>query len=251
MQETCRMSFKKNSLQRTVECDKVADVYIYIPATEVEKAVECGLKLSVWYDRMVSIGGERKRCIPALLNPKDDMRKFISSELKCLKIEIDARNTFVSDGYLYEMGKKHPQVLEMYEESIIPLQDYIFGLYRLPVCLITTTILSEQISIMDKRIGSPVLFSSSEELYIHNIIEMNREMNDGFNDSLLYCYLCRLVETGEVVKIEDRETGMAVFINRDRNRKCLVKIPDEKLPEFEMPANRPPVHPLGKMWVIR
>lgn len=229
----------------------MADVYIYIPATEVEKALECGLKLSMWYDRTVSVDGEKKRCIPALLNPKDDMEKFMSCEFKCLKIEIDARNSFVSDGYLYEMGRNHPQMLEMYEKSIVPLQDYIFGLYRLPVCLITTTILSEQISIMDKWIDSPVLYNSSEELYIHNMIEINREKNDGFNDALLYYYLCRLAETGEVVKIEDHEIKMAAFVSRDKSSKCIVKIPDEKLPAFEMPATVQPMHPVGKMWVNR
>ncbi|MEG6612795.1 hypothetical protein V6C42_08055 [Pseudoclostridium thermosuccinogenes] len=222
----------------------MAEVYFYIPANEADKAVECGLKLSQWHDRVVNIGGENKKCISALLNPKDDMIKFMSSEFRCLKIEVQPGYSLVSDGYLYDIGQKFPEMLSLYERSIMPLEDYTFGLYRLPVCLITSTIMSEQISIMDKRIDSPVLFNNSEELYVSSIIENNREINDDFYDMLLYCFLCSLADDGKVAKIEDRDAGVAVFINKDESSTCTVRIPDKKrwaLETADIFRGKPPV----------
>ena len=48
----------------------MVEVYYYVPIEELENAVECGLKLSKWYDKEVLIGLERTKCISALLNLK-------------------------------------------------------------------------------------------------------------------------------------------------------------------------------------
>ena len=34
----------------------MVEVYYYVPIEELENAVECGLKLSKWYDKEVLIG---------------------------------------------------------------------------------------------------------------------------------------------------------------------------------------------------
>jgi len=82
----------------------MVEVYYYIPKEEVENAVECGLKLSEYFDKEVVIGNTRQKCISALLNPKDDMEKYRSESLRCVKLELPPEYCFVADKYLYEIG---------------------------------------------------------------------------------------------------------------------------------------------------
>lgn len=130
----------------------MVEVYYYIPAEEVENAIECGLKLSVWFDKEVHIGHDNKKCLSALLNPKDDIEKYRSASLRCVKLELYPRYCFVADRYLYETGLNHPEIMKLYLDSVMPIENYTFGLYRLPECLVTSTIIGDQISLLDKRL---------------------------------------------------------------------------------------------------
>lgn len=204
----------------------MVEVYFYIPVEKLDSAVECGLKLSVWSDREVEIEGSMKRCMSALLNPKDDVAKYRAENLKCIKLELSPDYCYVADRHLYRIGLKFPQVMEMYKKSIMPIEKYIFGNYRLPECLITSTVIEGQITVLDKRLDSPILFNSSEELYTNNIIEAYKEENEDFNDTILYYFYSKLAECGKVDRIEDRDKGMAVFMDRLRGRAFTIKIPD-------------------------
>jgi hypothetical protein len=64
----------------------MVEVYYYIPVEEAENAVECGLKLSRWFEKEVMLNGESKKCISTLLNPRDDLNKFKSAEMNCIKL---------------------------------------------------------------------------------------------------------------------------------------------------------------------
>lgn len=202
-------------------------MYYYVPAEEVENAVLCGLKLSKWYDREVPINGESKKCLTAFLNPKDDMEKYRSDRYKCLKLEILPKYCFVADRYLYLMGLSNPAAMEMYYSSIMPVEDYVFGTYRLPECLVTSTVIGEYISVLEKKLGPPILFENSEELYLNNIMEAYQEKNTAFIDALLYCFYSRLAELGKLKKMEDKEKKVAVFFGEPEVRKhTIIKIPE-------------------------
>jgi hypothetical protein len=204
----------------------MVEVYYYLPLDKVNHAVECGMKLSGWFDKEVVIRGESKRCISALLNPKDDMEKYRSDTLKGVKIEIPPYYCFVADKYLYQAGLNFPEVMELYTRSITPIQDYIFGSFRLPECLITCTVIAGQVSVLDKRLDSPVLFGNSEELYINNIVEAYREKHQDFNDTMLYYFYCKLAENGKIEKIEDTKKKIAVFLDKTGNQTVTIKIPE-------------------------
>jgi len=203
----------------------MVEVYYYVPADKVEDAVECGLKLSVWFDKEVMIDGSLRKCISGLLNPKDDMEKYRSADLRCVKLEVSPEYCYVADKYLYLAGLNNPEVMELYHRSIIPVEKYTFGSYRLPECLVTSTIIGGQIALLGKM-GPPILFDSSEELYINNIIEGYREQHDDFNDAMLYYFFCKLAENQKIDKIEDNEKGIAVFIDRMNGRAITIKVPD-------------------------
>lgn len=204
----------------------MVEVYYYIPASKVENAVTCGLKLSEWYDREVRIEGSSKRCVSALLNPRDDHEKYISPDYKCLKLEIMEKYCFISDKYLYRAGLAFPEAMEIYSRSVIPVKNYTFGRFRLPECLVTSTVISDYVSLLDKRLDSPILFSNSEELYLNNIIEGYKETHDDFTDAMLYSFYCRLSDTGLVRRLGDTGSGITVFIDERDGRTYTLKTPD-------------------------
>ncbi len=204
----------------------MVEVYFYLPGGNVGNAVECGIKLSEWYSKEVLIEGDRKKCISALLNPRDDAERYVSSDYKCLKLEIMPKYCFAADSLLYQVGLNNPEVMDMYYRSIIPIEQYNFGRFRLPECLVTSTVISDYVSILDKRLDSPILFNNSEELYVGNIIEAFKEKHGDFNDALLYYFFSKLADTGVFRKIEDKLAKTAVFSDTRSGQTYTVRIPD-------------------------
>ncbi|MFA6308778.1 MAG: hypothetical protein WC677_03405 [Clostridia bacterium] len=203
----------------------MADVFYYVSNIEVSNSVSCGLKLSEWGEKEVRVEGITRNCIRALLNPKDDIDKYKSDNFKCLRLDIKLRHCFVADSMLYRAGEENPEVMELYNESIVPAENYVFGTYRIPECLITSTVLSDQIEVLDKRIDLPILYDNSEDLYETNLIENYREEYGNFNDIMLYTFNLRLVEEGKVSMINDEKNGIAIFKNNRSKNIFTVKIP--------------------------
>lgn len=206
--------------------DILVEVYYYLPADETANAVECGLKMSKWYDKEVVINNENKKCISAFLNPKDDIEKYRSSGFRCVKLELAPNYCFIADKYLYLAGLDNSEVMSLYLDSIIPVESYIFGSYRIPECLVTCTVIGGHITVLNKRLDSPVLFDNSEDLYINNIIESYKEEYDDFSDTVLYSFYCKLAEMKKIDKIEDMDHKIAVFLNRNTGKAYTIKIPD-------------------------
>ena len=204
----------------------MAEVYFYVPCQEAENAVECGLKLSTWFGKEVPINGEIKKCISALLNPKDDSEKYKSADYKCLKLELAPKYCFIADNYLYKVGLKYPEVMTFYNNTIIPLENYIFGSFRLPECLISSTAIQGQVAVLDKRLDSPVLFNKSEDLYVNNLIQIYNEDHEDFYDAMLYSFYCKLSDEGKLEKVEDEHNKIAVFTDKKLGKSYITGIMD-------------------------
>ena len=202
------------------------EVYFYMPADRAQDAVECGIKLSEWYDREITIGGEMKKCISTLLNPRDDYEKYTSREYKCLKLEVQSRYCYIADSLLYAAGGSHAAVMEMYCRSVVPADRYIFGDYRLPECLVASTVLAGNVSMLGKGLDTPLLYNNSQELYFNKVLEVFREEHEDFNDALLYHFFKRMEREGKASCIEDAASGLAVFRDDRRGRTYTLKIPD-------------------------
>lgn len=204
----------------------MVEVYFYLPIMNVDNAVTCGIKLSDWFSKEVELDGDTKKCISALLNPRDDIDKYISHEYKCIKMEIMPKYCYVADGALYRTGLNNEDVMEMYVRSIIPIERYNFGKFRFPECLVTCTVLGDFVKVLDKRLDSPILFNNSEELYMGNIIESFKENHENFNDALLYSFFSRLADMGKIKKIEDIKNGMAIYTDTCSDAVYTINIPD-------------------------
>ncbi|MGI6667989.1 MAG: hypothetical protein ACOX4M_00570 [Acetivibrionales bacterium] len=204
----------------------MVEVYFYIPADKAENAVECGIKLSEWYSREALIDGVVKKCITALLNPRDDYEKYVSSAYRCLKLEVQPKYCYVADSLLYEAGRAYPEVMQLYRDSIVPIEKYVFGSYRLPEALITSTIIGDNISVSGRSLDTPVLYSNSQDLYLGNLLEELKEEHEDLNDTLLYFLFKKLCDEGKAECIEYGEGRLAIFSYKRDGRTYTLRIPD-------------------------
>lgn len=206
----------------------MVEVYFYVPVASAENIAACGLKLSEWYNREVNIGGEYRKCIAALLNPRDDIAAYRSADYRCIKLEVNPKYCYIAEGFFYHMGMEKPEIREMYENSAIPAAEYVFGKYRMPECLVLTTVIGDSINVLDGKFDSLILFNNSEDLYFNNILERLKDEHKDFNDAILYYLMNAAAETGALRKIEDPERAMSVFAGGQGNEIYTVRIPDIK-----------------------
>lgn len=207
------------------------DVYYYIKKDKAEDAVSCGLKLSEWADREMVIGKEHKKCLVALLNPKDDIEKYRSDDLICLKIHVESRFCYAAERCLYKAGQKSEKLMKLYLGSIVPAGEYVFGRYRLPECLIITTMIGDNIKILNKKKDSPRLYESSGELYVNNIAEHFREKYKDFNNDILYYFLKNRADKNPRFEVvTDNEDDITFFLDNLTGKVITIGTPncDEK-----------------------
>lgn len=201
----------------------MSEVYYYVSSEKVSDVIDCGLKLSACYDKVVTIGGELKQCFVGLLNPRDDMNSNKSDLLTCIKVQVKNDHCFVADRFIYETINGKSENLELYNKSIVPIEKYIFGTYRYPECLITTTILAGEASKLDRCMDSPIIYENSEDLYINNVLQDFREHYEKFDDYLLYSFFNKLAELNKLDKIESNDGGKAVFTTGAGGIYCIRK----------------------------
>ncbi len=132
-------------------------IYYYVEKDKVSNILKYGIKLSENFSKEVSINGYLKQCFFGLLNPKDDEYKYESENFECLKLDIPISNCRVFDNSLQDNQLKHSPSIE--------LEKYIFGKYKVPEVAITSSVLPENISVLNKEIDCPVLFDNSRDLF--------------------------------------------------------------------------------------
>lgn len=202
-------------------------LYYYVPADSIRDIVDCGIKLSKWYDRELDFGdpqGQRK-VMRALINPRDDPEKFRDKAYRCIRLDLDPSECRVGDSDLYRMGLTEPSLMARYLRTLVPLSDYRFGVFRNPECLVFTSVLPEQIEITGKVQDIPVLFENSETLYLGNLLERIEEQRQDSGNTLIYAY-CRYLESiGYMRRMENQDLGIAVFMNPETDDYIVARIP--------------------------
>ena len=193
------------------------DVFFYIKREDKERVLECGLKLSEWANRNVFISGIRHECIKALLNPADDKEKLDDDRYVPLKIRVNPAATIVAEGMLYDECFFEQGVNSLYNDSVILLEKYVFGSYRRPECLLTSTVGSRYFDEMNRGIDVPILYSSSEELYLLKQLEYGKSKYTDFEERLLYRYYKHLSETGVYRMYVMSDNESVIFRNENIN----------------------------------
>ncbi len=170
-------------------------IYFYVDSSKLETIQKFGLKLSDNYSNVIPINGLEKRVFVGLLNPKDDLTKYNSNAYTCLKVFLYPEQCYVINEVALIIKQK--------EYNIIPIAEYVFGTFENPRVLFNTSILPEQISILNKDIDEPVLFDNSKDLFYYNKIQ---NMLDTYNLQDIYYALCEYLDYKDT-KITEQETN--------------------------------------------
>ncbi len=202
------------------------DVYYYISADKERDSLDCGIKLSEGHDKTIHLNGKDRKCFSAFLNPRDNNLKYLDNSYVCIKMDIANKYCYIAEGYFGKMSGYNAQMEDLYLKSIMPCVDYVFGTYRSPECLVTTTVIGDQISKLNRKKDSPLLYESSEELYINNIMQIYKEQYYEFGNDVLYSFYNTLAMNGKIDKFEDTKQDIAVFVCKEKNKTVVFKIPD-------------------------
>ncbi len=205
----------------------MADLYFFVPKEKIEDVVDCGLKLSEWYDRELIFPGmsESRKVLKALLNPRDNIKMLKNSSYQCIRIQVELDYCRVADGALYRMGQENPLLMEQYRNNIVLLKEYGFGNYREPEVLVMTSVLPEYIKVIGAALDIPLLYESSEKLYLVNLLEKHEEQYKDSGNHLLYAFFKYLETKGNISRFEDKEEKNVVFFNNDSKEYTVLRIP--------------------------
>lgn len=205
----------------------MADLYFFVPKEKIEDVVDCGLKLSEWYDRELILPGmnESKKVLKALLNPRDDTKLLKDTNYQCVRLQVELDYCWVSDSTLYQMGLEDSRTLELHSNNIVPLKDYCFGTFRNPEVLVTTSVLPEYIKVAGVALDTPLLYENSENLYLVNLREKYEELYNDSGNHLLYAFFTYLETKGKVIRHEDKEHKNVIFFYTDSSGYTVLRIP--------------------------
>lgn len=156
----------------------MAIIYFYTKKENVVDFLRYGIRLSHHFTKELNINGYVKQCICGLLNPKDDEYKYNSDEYTCLKLDI--ANEYCN---VFDSSDVDDNTLS---SNIVSINDYAFGSFKNPEVAITSSVLSEKISLLNKTIDVPVLFDNSRDLYYECKV---REMLDDLSPKEAYVIL--------------------------------------------------------------
>ncbi|MGI6123086.1 MAG: hypothetical protein ACOYIG_02710 [Acetivibrionales bacterium] len=205
----------------------MADLYFFVHKDKIEDVVDCGLKLSEWYDREIAIPeiGDNRKVIKTFLNPRDDLKKLKDTQFRCLRLQVELEYCWVADASLYRMGQEDSGIMEQYLNNIVPLKDYCFGTFKNPEALVLTSVLPEYIEVTGVALDIPLLYENSETLYLVNLLEKYEQLHNDSGNHLLYAFFTYLESKGEVSRFEDKEHKNVVFFYKDSKEYTVLRIP--------------------------
>ena len=172
-------------------------VFFAVSESDAEEVSACGMKVSRYATRNVSIDGVEHRCIVAALTPGDIVNAS-DSGIEVLRLNPDDLHGWIAEGVFYEEygcadvnGEDRNFWMSEYEKSIIPAAEYKLGMYKKPEYLIYRTLFPESIERFDRRRGEPILYDNSNELYMGKAMSFAEENCDDFYELALKAFADR------------------------------------------------------------
>jgi hypothetical protein len=206
----------------------MAGVYFQVRTEQVSDAVQCGLKLSEHADRELVLPGQTqpRRVMTAWLHPADLPDRGTAHGHTCLRLEVDPARCFVGDGDLYRMGQRHPELAAQHQASMVALQQYRFGTFRAPECAIPFSVLDTQIAVLGRSLDVPVLYESSEALYLQRLMNAYEEARQDGGNALFFAW-CRLLESkGLMTRFPDDSGNREVYLSGETGATLVLNVPD-------------------------
>ena len=207
----------------------MVNVYYYVLNQLADDIVFSGLSMSKWAGREVVLKGAPKKCIVAMLNPRDDMMLYKSPEHACIRISIPHDYCFVADKCLYEVGKIEPMVMKMYWDNLIPANEYKLGSFAKPEALITATVIPGRVAIADRKADALSVVGDNTELYLSNHIESLQDEQEDIKNELLYHYYMAQVAAGKYTLFGADAPGNKVIFAEESGEYIAIDMPVQSI----------------------
>lgn len=172
----------------------MADIYFYIDKNAVQDTLKYGMKLSQNFHAEVMIDNVLKKCMFGVLNPKDDLEKWNSSICTCIRAELKNDYLYVTDSIFINSA--------YFEQSLIPIEKYIFGTYKNPIVIALCSILPDELHAVSKYMDVPVLYDNSKDLYYDNTIEELKKYCKNSKEIIFNALINEYAKNNNVEKIE-------------------------------------------------
>jgi len=220
----------------------MAGVYFQLKTTAVKDSMLCGIKLTEHADRSLKLPAEpvERKFMTAWLHPDDlPFRRYhwlsgAESEFgySCVRLEVDPHKCYVGEADLYRLGLTNQYLMDKYLESVVPLNQYTFGIFRTPECLISHSVLDGQIEMLGDAKDIPVLYESSADLYLQNKMGEYEQCSNDYGNALFFSW-CRLLESkGLAERFVDNEGVKEIYISKKTGKILVLDIPDENNAEL-------------------
>ena len=159
------------------------DLYIYLDKNVASDCLKYGIKLSEFGNKVLTLNDGEKSGILAYLAPKDSPL-YSDDNYECIRVNTTGLSAIV-----------YNKVCE---------EDYKAGDYESPEAIITSSILSDNLSHYNKILDKPLLVQNSREYYYEKCINEIME-TDMFSKYELYQTLLILGDQKKVLNTEKHQ----------------------------------------------
>lgn len=175
-------------------------LFYSIPSKDSERILSCGFSSADYRDGEAVIDEKKVNCLIAYIVPGDVV---IPEGNILLEIDMEAESVCVAEGAFKTAEDSDAQ--KLYEESFVRLSDYRFGDYARPECLITSSLLPEQIQRYDGRRGFPLVYERSESLYEEKTFH---KFCEKYGDIRMYGMRCCCEALHKAGKMSKKRSGV-------------------------------------------
>lgn len=208
--------------------DKVT-LFFHVPEREIVQL----LKKGIWprtNEGEKNLPIIRKESVIAFMSPKDKPLYDKSEEYHCVSFEVNPKVCMVGDMDLantimnYEINDEVDQEIverwsRIYENSLMPLDQYRFGTFRAPEILVSRCISPEELEILGEK---PVnLFGDHYDIYLKNTFYSLEENLSNGMELFLYLFFDYLSQRGILSKVSHKKEGdknLTIYLQSETQR---------------------------------
>lgn len=178
--------------------------YCFVPAERIEEITECGMDLSLGQHYACKVTTNGGMCFIGKLNPRDYDKQEFTSGKALIKVDLSKVRSFIGESTFFKCDATEDENFRMFEDSLLPSEEYRPGMYRNPLCLIVNAVLPEAVEGYDRLMDEAIPYETSEELYVQCMFEDAKDKNENFREKALIAYFDELTEDGKAKKVSYR-----------------------------------------------
>jgi hypothetical protein len=200
----------------------LSTVYYFCDREKLDLALRDGLMIKDFADRKIGYKDMNTLAIAGYLNPQDNKQKKNDMQYVCLELSTDNNTCYATDKDLFESHKYNPldhDIRSRYYKSLISLEKYRYGQYRVAEVLIHRDVAPANIKLYSSKDRGIVNFSDEFNPYYGCLLEEVREEKG--NEYIIYLYCEEMVnnQTFEFVnEIDLPEGNVRIYYDRIHQR---------------------------------